>query len=627
MRGLSTHIPAVLQMHRPPRMAAIWALSASLAACVSPTWQPPLPGHVLAENLPPRDDKARIPPIVPPNPLPARPKPAPRVETYSVVVQNVAAKEILFALARDAKLNMDIHPGIDGAVTLNAIDQTLPQLLTRIARQVDMRWELDGPNLAVMPDTPFLKNYKVDYVNMVRDASGTLSVTTEVASSVPGAGGPLAPTSANNSVTRIENTAKNHFWDNLVQNIKDILRETDKILPEGSSEEVEEVTGNVATSGTGAQPAATTSRRSSKGNSPPATAAATLAGSPNPAELQNRGTRTVRRTTFREAAAVIAHPETGVITVRATSRQHARIQEFLDQVMSSARRQVLIEATVVEVRLDNGYQQGIDWSRMAGGTGFTLQQHAAAAPPPLSPNGTSPAQIAYVNANSAIGNISATVKLLETFGTVKVISSPKISVLNNQTAVLKVVDNEVYFTIKADTTVSANVAAQTTYTTTVNSVPVGFVMNVTPQISDTAAVVLNVRPSISRKIGVVLDPSPSLAAASIQSPIPVIRTREMESVLRIEDGNVAVMGGLMEDFLSNQDDTIPLVNRIPVVGKLLANRTDQMSRTELVIFLRPTIIRDASLNGDYKSLRERLPGQDFFRNGERALAPAIGDKP
>ena len=625
MCGLPVSIVPHQKGHHAVRLAMLTGLAGALNACAPLPWHPPLPGHVLSENAPPREDKARIPPIVAQSPLPPRPKAAPRVETYSVVVQNVPAKEILFALARDAKLNMDIHPGIDGTVTLNAIDQTLPQLLSRIARQVDMRWELEGPNLAVMPDTPFLRTYRVDYLNMSRDSSGTVSVTTEVTSTAPGSTTGSTASNANNSMTKIENLSKNHFWDNLVLNIKDILRETDKILPEGSSEETEEVTGNVATTGTGAQPAAATSRRSSKGSGQPATAASTLAASPNPAELQNRGTRIVRRTTFREAASVIAHAETGVISVRATSRQHFKIQEFMDQVMGSAKRQVLIEATIAEVRLDNGFQQGIDWAALpTGKTGFGFGQQSSAGAT-LNQAGSPRFMVNYINANSAVGNVGGIVKLLETFGTVKVISSPKISVLNNQTAVLKVVDNEIYFTIKADTTVSANVASQTTYTTTVNSVPLGFVMNVTPQISDTDAVVLNVRPSISRKIGFVKDPNPGLAAANVESAIPIIRTREMESVLRIENGNIAVMGGLMEDAISNQDDTIPLVNRIPILGNLFSNRNDVTSRTELVVFLRPTIIRDASLNGDYKSLRERMPGKDFFQSNP-GLQPVFPGK-
>ena len=138
-------------------------------------------------------------------------------------------KELLFALARDAKLNVDIHPGIAGRVTLNAIDQTLPQLLARIAKQVDLRYELDGPNLAVMPDTPYLRIYKIDYVNMQRDTDSKVGTSTQVAT--PGAVGGAAATGGNQSTTSISSKATNHFWETLVRNVQDILHETDKILP------------------------------------------------------------------------------------------------------------------------------------------------------------------------------------------------------------------------------------------------------------------------------------------------------------------------------------------------------------------------------------------------------------
>lgn len=582
-----------------------------LAACASPTIKEPSSGHLRADSVP--SPRGEIPqPVQQTTALP-RPQAAARTETYSVVVNNVKVHDLLFALARDAKLNVDIHPGIAGNVTLNAIDQTLPQLLNRIAKQVDMRFELDGPNLVVMPDTPYLRNYRIDYVNMSRDTTGSVAVTTQIASAGgSGTTGGTTPSTgasgANNSLTRIENKSQNHFWETLVQNVKDILRETDKILPEGSSETVVEQASAQSTTGTGAPPAAGTRN---------AQAATSLAASPNPATLQNAGTTVVRRTTFREAASVIAHPESGVLTIRATSRQHEKIQEFLDTVLNSAKRQVLIEATIAEVELSNNYQQGIDWQVAPfGAAGFKVVQgvlstgvNSIVAP------ASSLLQLGYTNAQK---NMSATVKLLESFGNVKVLSSPKISVLNNQTAVLKVVDNNVYFTIKADTTQNQTTTV-TTFTTTLNQVPVGFVMNVTPQISDTDNVLLNIRPSISRIVSYVNDPNPALKATTangfgsdIVSQIPVIRSREMESVIRVENGNIAVMGGLMEDTLTNIDNAVPGISRIPGLGQLFTQRDDRVKKTELVIFLRPIVVREASIEGDYGAFRSALPGKDFF---------------
>lgn len=587
-------------------------IALQLAACASLTIKEPSSGHLRADSVP--APRGEIPqPVQQTTALP-RPQAAARTETYSVVVNNVKVHDLLFALARDARLNVDIHPGIAGNVTLNAIDQTLPQLLNRIAKQVDMRFELDGPNLAVMPDTPYLRNYRIDYVNMSRDTTGSVAVTTQIASAggsgTTGAGTTNAGTSgANNSLTRIENKSQNHFWETLVQNVKDILRETDKILPEGSSETVVEQASAQSTTGTGAQPAAGGARN--------AQAATSLAASPNPATLQNAGTTVVRRTTFREAASVIAHPESGVLTIRATSRQHERIQEFLDTVLNSAKRQVLIEATIAEVELNNNYQQGIDWQVAPfGAAGFKIVQGVASTGVnSIVAPASSLLQLGYTNAQK---NMSATVKLLESFGNVKVLSSPKISVLNNQTAVLKVVDNNVYFTIKADTTQNQTTTV-TTFTTTLNQVPVGFVMNVTPQISDTDNVLLNIRPSISRIVSYVNDPNPALKATTangfgtdIVSQIPVIRSREMESVIRVENGNIAVMGGLMEDTLTNIDNAVPGISRIPGVGQLFTQRDDRVKKTELVVFLRPIVVKEASIEGDYGSFRSALPGKDFF---------------
>ena len=133
-------------------MAYLCAVSVILAGCGA-TPIKPSDKHI---QQPTSQPSTAIPPTVKRNVVLPPPKPATKAETYSVVVTNVPAQEILFALARDAKVNLDIHPGIQGTVTLNALNQTLPQILTRIAKQIDMRYELDGPNLIVMPDTPYL---------------------------------------------------------------------------------------------------------------------------------------------------------------------------------------------------------------------------------------------------------------------------------------------------------------------------------------------------------------------------------------------------------------------------------------------------------------------------------------
>jgi general secretion pathway protein D len=148
-------------------------------------------------------------------------------------------------------------------------------------------------------------------------------------------------------------------------------------------------------------------------------------------------------------------------------------------------------------------------------------------------------------------------------------------------------------------------------------------MNVTPQISENDSVLLNIRPSISRRYDWADDPNPALKEKNITNRIPVIRTREMESVIRVENGNIAVMGGLMEDSLENTDNVVPGASRIPIVGSIFQNRDDTRKKTELVIFLRPIVIKEASLAGDYTAFRDKLPGKDFFGNNPGPAQPAV----
>lgn len=587
------------------RSLVVVLVSIALAGCFTPMRQSDV--HLNKSDVdksePPRSDTDIPAPVIVTPALP-RPKPALRPETYSVVVSNVRVQELLFALARDAKLNVDIHPGINGTVTLNAIDQTLPQLLNRISKQADIRWEIDGPNLSVMPDTPYLRLYKVDYVNMERTSTGSVSVAAQIATTGGQAGGGAGGAAAggagaaagNASSLVIRNTSTNKFWATLIDNVQDLLRETDKIFP-----------GNAPGSAATPQQAQIGAAALPPGAIP---------GAPPAPNVQ-----------FREAASVIANAESGVLSIRASGRQHERIQEFLDQVLVNAKRQVLIEGTIVEVTLSNQYQQGIDWSILSTGLGpfrifQGLSQPGAGGTLTATPTGS------IFTGSYSSRNFNTVIRLLETFGNVRVLSSPRLSVLNNQTAILKVVDNVVYFTISSTVSQAANAGTLATFTTTPNVVPVGFVMNITPQISDASVVTLNLKPTISRVINFVQDPNPLLTnpclasgtnaggncnIAPVISRVPQIQTRELESLLKVSDGQIAVMGGLIQDAVANSEDLIPGVDRIPVVGNVFGNRNLQSTKTELVIFLRPVVVKDASIDGDYRGYRVLLPESDFLR--------------
>lgn len=563
-----------LNIHSETRLLLMMAaLTFPLGACTHlPRAMTPSAQHIALPDAAAPDS---IPPLSETAPLPPPPKATKAAERYSIVVNNVLAQEILFALARDAKLNIEIHPSITGTVTMNLLDRTLPEILDAIARQVDMRYELNGGNLAIMPDSPFLKSYQIEYPNVARNAKNSINMSTNIAviGKGQGAGG-----GSNGSTSNIENISNNTFWETLTENIKDLLQETDKKLPEGSSETiVEQSNQQQITAQTGTTATDTTGKKST---------VATL-----PAQIQSQNTSRARRVTYREAASVIANPETGIISVRATARQHASVREFIDKVVNNAHRQVLIEATIVEVSLSDQYQQGIDWSLLRT-LGLSLTQVSPAAA--TAAMGT----ISYSNpGRGGMFSLSGSLKLLETFGKLHVLSSPKLSVLNNQTSLLKVVDESVYFTIEVTAgTISSTGTPLTlpTYTTTVHTVPVGFMMYVTPQIGGDTEVTLNLRPTITRILSYANDPNPVLAQYAIINRIPQIQTREMESILRVRNGDIAVLGGLMQDSRAGNTSQIPGVGSVPGLGELFKARNDTNTKSELVIFLRPVILNQES---------------------------------
>lgn len=546
-------------------MIATAALLAT-AGCAPLTRPPQLDGHLDKRSAIAQPERTR--PSMPtpgPTPTPGLVAPAggvpdaPAVEAahgrprqaargYSIDVHDIPAEQLLLAIGRDAGLELDLHSGISGKVSLQAHDRPLGELLERIARQVDLRYELRGRHLSLRPDSPYIRSYAVDYVNLSRDMRGTVATSTQIATSGSSGGGgqrtPSAGGAGNASITQIETRSANDFWSALEHNLAAIL------------------------AGPGRAP-------------------------------DCGGERGGERAGGCRNADLMINRESGIVMARATQRQHEQLEAFLVGVQRAARRQVMIEATIVEVTLADGYRQGIDWTRL-GLPGWTVRARG-------SDDGSSTIPtLAYLSER-----VDLRLELLETFGTVKVLSSPRLSVLNNQTAMLKVVEEVVYFLVDASTTAyDDSKREKTTATTTPQSVSVGMVMSVTPQISADGDITLNVRPTISGISGFKDDPNPSLG--DIPNRVPQIRTREIESMLRLRSGEVAVLGGLMEDRVDHDTGRIPLFGDLPVVGELFTRRENGVRRTELLIFLRPLLIDEPGMRGSYADYAGQLPDDDFL---------------
>jgi general secretion pathway protein D len=539
-----------------------------LYACGATNPPEPSQGHIKPDSA---SKKQNIPKTVSQAPLLPPPGKREKLETYTVVVNEVPIKELLFSMARDAKINLDIDDNITGKITMNAIDQTLPKILDRIEAQSDITYELTGDTLVVQADKPVLRTYKVNYLNIVRTSGGNVSVSTEIGStgsgiSQSGSGNSTSGSSSggkNKASSEIKNESVNQFWATLSQNIASILGEDEK---------------------------------SSQGSN----------------------------TGLQQSKNIIVNRESGLIAVRATAKQHRIIKKFIEQVVGNVQRQVLIEATIAEVYLSDLYQAGIDWSVVSetalDSSGQTVLTKGGEQSVIGGNLGSSPffqlATSGKVNGNP----LNITLKALETFGDVKVMSSPKVMALNNQTAILKVVDNQVYFTTDVEVNAgTVNQNSTTVVNTNVNTIPIGIVMAVTPYIDDNDEVTLNVRPTVSRVNRYVNDPNPLLAESGVTSAIPVVQVREIETMLKVDDGETAVLGGLMEDTINKDNRGVPILSSIPLIGSLFSYTEEQYEKTELVIFIRPVVVENASLDGDLADYKKYLL-EDLQQNTAEKLS-------
>lgn len=550
----------------------------------------PSPYHI---QQPPQTAAQSAPPPAPVKAAPLLPPPklsAP-VPTYTVVVNDVPVKDLLFSIARDTQYNIDLFPGITGRVTLNAVNEPLPSILDRIARQADLRYETHGKSISVMPDTPYPKTYRVNYVNVARNTTSSVGVAAQIASTGSAAGQTgTGTTSGNSSSTTVSSLTNNDFWNVLADNLRSLLAGTRAIKQSGE----EKAARLQAEKDARAERVSQTEAASKAGGG--AATLFTAAFGNQPSDSKND---------------VAVNPMTGTVSVLGTARQHEVVQQYLDSVSQTSQRQVMIEATIVEVSLKDQFRAGIDWSKaLQGATGWSINTVGAgtnALAGSLSPF----IQATYTNSGS--NGFSAAIDLLESYGNTKVLSSPKLMALNNQTALLKVVDNLVYFSIEVQQgTISPTTGIPTTlptYTTTANTIPVGIVMSVTPQIGDNGLVSLTVRPTISRVVGFKEDPNPALKQFSnISNLVPEIQVREMESLLQIRSGQTVILGGLIQDDSSNARDGLPVLSRPTGFGAIFGQQERINSQTELVIFLRPIVVSNPTLeSNELRQFQHLLP--------------------
>ena len=279
---------------------------------------------------------------------------------------------------------------------------------------------------------------------------------------------------------------------------------------------------------------------------------------------------------------IVANPESGRVSIYTDRITHQKLRSELSAIIDSMNRQVLIEATVVEIELSQEKKNGLDWQALLD-NGLRLAQA------PIPNDGAPTFTLEYKNPSQVAGGlISAFLQFLESFGSVKVISQPKLIALNNQSAVMKVVDERVYFTTRVENNFTEKIS-NTNFETTIHSIPVGFTLAITPWIGQNGFVTLNLKPSLTRVVRMIDDPNPALAEAGVRSQVPELQIRELETVMRIFSGQIGIIGGLIQESRNQNDSGIPALHKARGLGWLFGTSQNRTQRSELLILLRPLV--------------------------------------
>ncbi len=539
------------------------------------------------------------------------------------VNQTVPLRDALYELAEQAGYDLELDPRITGSIIFTARQKPFDMIIDRISEIAGLRYKFDDGSVRLELDTPYQKLYKVDYLSYIRKNKSAIHNDVSVA------GGGNANTG---SSFEASGESEADFWGELSSNLEQILgvAETVSSLKTKVDPTITAVAQNpapVKQTGAGTtdgQPAPAGGAAPADGAAPAAAPAPAqnVAAQPPQAVLQvqslptdpNAAATASSTENKDEKASFSLNKQGGMISVFASERQHRKISEYLTMLRKSVTAQVLIEAKVLEVSLNDESTTGINWSVLDGLGGelaLNLVSEGAVARAALNPS-PSPStnfQLGYTG-----NDVTAVIDAISRFGTVHALASPRLTVLNNQSAVLNVANNLVYFSVDVSTSQSDS-STQTTVDSEIHNVPEGILINVQPSVNvDDQTISMVVRPTITRVVGSVDDPAVTFAVAQanlttpITSSVPVVNVQEMDSIINLHSGQAVLMGGLMQDRSSATQQAVPVLGEVPVVGGLFRNQSDKIQKTELVIFLKATIVDGSAIDQADKDLYRQFSG-------------------
>jgi MSHA biogenesis protein MshL len=514
---------------------------------------------------------------------------------FSFRLENIPASQVLEVLSNELKLSYSVDSCGENRVSLVGKDMSLMQVVRHLEQQSGASVQLHARELNLRCEQDELRIYTLDYLSIARQMNDSSSLSSAISGNTRDS--IERRDTGNRSELVLNNIQQHDLWQSIASQIDQVMQTELKPVEISTRErlvdEDEERTH--------------ASRRHSnrfrdREPSRPSLNSATLI------QTERRDITTTRKET--RSGRVVVNPESGTVAVVATPSQHKRVAAWLTQIQQRVDKQIVIEAVITEIMLNQRYERGIDWNilRQNGLIAGLAVQGAATANPVLTINAAR---------NTTNSDTSVVLRLLEEFGKTSVLSSPRVVTMNQQAAVLKVIDNRVYFTTDVQTSApTQNSPAFSTFTTKVQTVPVGFLMTVTPHIADNNAIQIRVRPTLSRIVGFVQDPNPALQQLNIISRVPEVQTRELESILRLKSGEMALLGGLRQKETRNSERAIP---GAPEAFDLITqSEAREQSHAELVILLKATVLDSLTDTGLPHALTGTHPTASPTDNNENA---------